>query len=705
MNRAQAVMEWIATTRVTAPGLDADADALLLHLLTLSAQQQAVEETRQQRCSIALWGHSRAAKSWLLTALRAGDDGQLPIVCGEKRLDYLSHINPGHQLSQMAIRFTHQSPTADAAFPLRLRLLREAQLAQIFIDYARQNGTSRPLNRKAFTERLASLQMLRQPQTTAAVTAEEAAGVARYWQSTAPSARQEIDDGGWYQFAELLPALDPDTRIQAWSLLWGDQQELTLQWQSLVRALHLLGYSQDVHAPLSLLIDDFMLPADGFLLADSTCEQTVIVQLPGLQTVTLSGTTLALLTFELVLNCEEHALRSVDLIDIPAPQACDANALWASKCHWLPEGYRQQQQPDLLLICNAAAQRSDIPHTAKMLTRWVETIQPQQDGGLPGLVWAITPHDDRIVRNVNHDEAVQQLVGKLGQRWGTLHAFDSHSLQRLIEWLTCATSASARERRLSDLTARYQEQLAVLLRPVLSHPVSPRSMIQALQAQASRHGELLEGLLPPLEHFSALTATRQVREGNVSGLFRTDVDLFAVSDEPSLKPEARIDAGTLSWRLWCQHLRHWSRQRANAQRLGITGDTLQQLADTLIAIGCHLDLAGELQAAATRQQAGASQLRAIVGNFIAWLGYTNVSETQRPASRIAQGSAIFASAAPRLSGRLTRLEEQPVHAASRYVYDWLVALFTRASESGDAIDIYGITPQARVALQRLLAGM
>ena len=31
--------------------------------------------------------------------------------------------------------------------------------------------------------------------------------------------------------------------------------------------------------------------------------------------------------------------------------------------------------------------------------------------------------------------------------------------------------------------------------------------------------------------------------------------------------------------------------------------------------------------------------------------------------------------------RLTKLDEQPSHGASRYVYDWLVALYTRANEN------------------------
>ncbi len=55
--------------------------------------------------------------------------------------------------------------------------------------------------------------------------------------------------------------------------------------------------------------------------------------------------------------------------------------------------------------------------------------------------------------------------------------------------------------------------------------------------------------------------------------------------------------------------------------------------------------------------------------------------TPDPPAGCQKGLAIFS--APRLQpmARLTQLDEQPVHAASRYVYDWLVALYTRANEN------------------------
>ena len=66
------------------------------------------------------------------------------------------------------------------------------------------------------------------------------------------------------------------------------------------------------------------------------------------------------------------------------------------------------------------------------------------------MVWAITPQDARFSTQQNLDESVQQLMGKPGLHWGTLQALDKHSLQRLVEWLTQATSPQQRQ---ADLPA------------------------------------------------------------------------------------------------------------------------------------------------------------------------------------------------------------------------------------------------------------
>lgn len=706
MTSVQNVMEWLNVSRQTHPALDEDADALLTRLLGLDAQQQTHQQACQRRASIALFGHSQASKAHLLRTLCGSGDGRLAVQTGSKTLDYFSHINPGHSLTQMAVRFSRDPATPDDAFPLRLMLMSEAELVQLFITHALQRGDVRAPDGNVIAQRLRGWQSLRQPQPVPGITPPEVAAIARFWRDTLPTSYQQIDDELWYQFARLLPSLDLTARARAWSLLWGEQQEFTQQWLKLAHTLHQLGNRREVMAPLSLLVDAFTLPMDAFLTPCSESEDAVLVHplaAEGYQNaVSIPATTLALLTVELVLSCENGVLDNVDIIDIPVPEATAESPLWACKCRWLLDHYRQHRQPDILLVCNATAQRTMIPATAKALLRWVNETQPAQENKLPGLVWAITPEDDRFVHQRHFDEAIQQLVGKPGQHWGTLQALDHSSLQRLVEWLSQATLPELRQRRFAAIAIGYQQQLNALCQPLLSstqnHAAQAQAAIRELQTHASRHGELLESLLPELAAFDALCQVQQQREEKVSGLFNDAVDLFAAPEAPQQSAFTHQDHGSQAYALWCKHLRQWSRQ----PHAVLTPATQQQLTLTLIAASQQMSLAQRLRRVSAEQQAGAAQLRATIGDFINWLGYVEMPIDQRPASRVAKDSAIFAQNTATSSARLTQLGEQPVHAATRYVYDWLVALYARSTAAGEEINLLQLDKAAQRQLQSLL---
>jgi len=712
MSRIQTFIDWTQTTRQVSPLFDNDADALLTRLQALSAQQQALRLAQRSPVSLALYGGSQGAKAHLLGALCASGQGRLMVRASNKTLDYFSHINPGHALTRMALRFSRTAATLDDAFPLRLHLMSETELVQLFIAHALRQGAVRQVDKAVVAARLTAWQALRQAQPVPGVSREEVAVLARFWQGQVPTRQQQFDDALWQQFIQLLPCLDLSARASAWALLWGEQQDLTRQWLTLAHVLQQCGHASALAAPLSLLVDGFALPAEGFLTPEYAPQGEVLVHPLAdgnlLNAVSLSMDALALLTRELVLPVENGVLDNVDLVDIPVPELTDATPLWASKCHWLLDSYRQRCQPDLLIVCNAATARTQIPTTARRLLQWVEETQPQQEGALPGLVWAITPQDDRFVHKRNLDEAVQQLIGKPGQRWGTLQALDSSSLQRLIEWLSQATVPSQRQNRLQLQDARLQLQAQQLMSawktPASADAAHCRaqaeSVVRELQKQAAMLGELLEGLLPAQQYFEQICQVQQPREEKVSALFNDSVDLFALPDDGPLNAAGQQDRGFAAHALWVNYLRQWSRSEDNARRYGVAPQTLQQLADILIVTSYRLELPQQLQAVMRNERASASQLRAIISNYLAWLGYASVPPQTRPASRVAKGSTLFAADA-RGAGRLTELGETPAHAATRYVYDWLVALFTRACEAPDYRHPLDIPDDARAALNAL----
>ncbi|MCO4147140.1 virulence factor SrfC family protein [Enterobacter roggenkampii] len=716
----QALIGWINETRLNAPVLDNDADALLARINAAQAREQAIERAMTRQSSIGLYGHSQSAKAHLLLSLCGSGNGRLNVTPGQRTFDYFSHINPGHALTNMAVRFTRETPAAlDEAFPLRLSLVTEAELVQLFIARTTLHPQMRAVDKAVIETRLEKWRGLRQPQSVPGITAQDVGAIARFWQSTVPAAKQQIDDALWHEFAQLVPSLDLSTRASVWSLLWGEQQELTQQWLNLAHVLHQTSHASEIAAPLSLLVDSFGLPGEGFLTHDGSValqntQETLLHPLNNgemLNAISLPVDVLAFLTRELVLPVENGALDNVDIIDIPVFEDRHADPLRQAKSQWLLEHYRQQLQPDVLVICNATAQHEQTAKKAKVLMNWVRETQPAEESALPGLVWAITPHDARFTTRQNLDEAVQHLLGKPGLRWGTLQALDSHSMQRVIEWLSQATLPAQRQKRLGTLKNALRLELSAMMQsylaPLVEEPgirrAQAENMVRTLQSSAARHGELLEGLLPPLKAFETLLAVQQPREEQVNGLFTDTIDLFAENAQESAGLYQTKDKARLAQKVWINHLRQWSRNEATAARLGLDPAVLQQIADMLVVTSYRLDLPQQLQRIVEADKSSAAQLHAVMGNFIGWLGYDKTPVATRPASRIRKGQAIFvtpvvSSAEP----RLTRLGEQPVHAATAYVYDWLVALYSRAIENIDYQHPHDVQPDARQALRALI---
>ncbi|SUH37402.1 putative virulence effector protein [Salmonella enterica subsp. enterica] len=239
----------------------------------------------------------------------------------------------------MAIRFTRDIFSNENGWPLRLRLISEAELVQIFIAWTSSSPVCRQVEKSIITSRLEKWQSLRQPQPVPGVTAEEVATIASFWRSCLPSARQHIDDATWQHFASLLPALDLTTRAHAWALLWGEQPEITQQWLALAHMLQQTSHAGELAAPLSLLVDHFSLPAENFLtqmaLTASDTQSDVVVHPVKegrlLNAVSLSLDSLALLTRELVLTVENSVLDNVDLLDIPVAPDSHPHPLWRAK--------------------------------------------------------------------------------------------------------------------------------------------------------------------------------------------------------------------------------------------------------------------------------------------------------------------------------------------------------------------------------------
>lgn len=231
-------------------------------------------------------------------------------------------------------------------------------------------------------------------------------------------------------------------------------------------------------------------------------------------------------------------------------------------------------------------------------------------------------------------------------------------------------------------------------------------MLKALQTRTGLHGELLERLLPARDELRALYLQQQNRVAELITAGDThhdpfsigiDIDLFSDSSLSPEKPtptampfggddETQYAANVQ--RYWVNHLRQLPDNGPLIELLGLTKPTIELLVAELITASIRLDVTGQLvKILADNEQVSlhrdtkadrqVSRALTVLGDFVAWLGFLQISETQRPDSRINRGYKIFAriptSTSPvGASQRLTKLAPTPTNNTASYIYDWLV---------------------------------
>lgn len=706
MKPITSLIDWVQQTRLSVPLVENEADGLLQKLAVLHNRQQHIDLQAEQPLTIGLYGHSVSGKHHLLTMLLGDNVKRIEISLGGKVLDYLTHINPGHA-PNVAVRFTRRELPAAEHYPLLITLGTSSTLAQRLIRQYHAEPAARFARHDVITARLKELQVRRQAQATSGLTQQQLADIEQTYQQMVRR-QHHLENALWQQIAELLPWLNCADQAALLAPLWGDNAALTAQWQHLAETLNHLGNAQQVLAPASLLVDTFLLPVEGFLIPGTPDEPEMdadVMVCPlfnheiGTQ-VSLAQRDLQQLCAEITLSLNHPPkLAQIDVVDIPTAQLDD---------------YAPYLQPDKLVVCNAAAERSEVTAAGKMLARWVDKTQAS-NATTPGLIWAITPDDARF-SGANLDNGVQRIIGLPGKRWGTLQALDSRNMHRLLEWLADAVVPAQRVLRIEMLQAALNDEIRALFSHIIDAekltPERARSqaeeLVRALQANAAQHGELLASLLPERHALQQCWLSHQQTRKQQPADFRLDIDLFADDESADTPDHAPSNFASVVHLLWINHLRQLATRREIAQLSGMDNNQLQALCQLLIVASYRLKLPEQLETALRHGDGSMAQeitcVSAVLGDFVSWLGYAHIEPSLRPASRVNKGSPVFSPLKQATaSTRLVRLGEQPARGNTIYVYDWLVALYARAVENIGYRHPLDVSDMQKKALRDLLA--
>ena len=450
-------IDWVTQARGSSQRLNAQADSLVLELRRARNTARSLGVVSGRPMTIGFFGLSQAGKSYLISSLAAGNNGRLETNYGGQTIDFLRHVNPpggGKEATGLVTRFSRNATAGPDAYPVELQIFSEVDMVKILVNSYFNDFDKEQVGYVFSSERIKALIDSRKGRAGAAdkgLSADDAVSLWDYVRSSFGNTTRLLDSTYWPEVINLAPSLRLEDRAQLFSILWGEQAELSELYIGLAKVLQALGHPSKVYAPLTALIrreGDAFVQQDSIMNVDVleslgsptekslsvlpvreqdgqylTASQAVEVPLAHLAALTVE------LTFPLMGETQAGGVDKVDLLDFPGYRGRlnirsvqDAGAASESsggnpasqlilrgKVAYLFERYTDQQEMNGLVMCTASDKQSDVKDVEPVLTRWVHRTQgatPQErENRKVGLMWAITMFDKRIGASLIQDDA------------------------------------------------------------------------------------------------------------------------------------------------------------------------------------------------------------------------------------------------------------------------------------------------------------
>lgn len=526
-------IEWVADVRHHSQRLDRESDSLTDKLRRVRNLATRLGRAAGRSVSVGFFGLSQAGKSYLISAMAAGESGELETDLQGQRLNFIKHVNPpghGKEATGLVTRFTRRPSEAPPGYPLELSLFSEVDLAKVlgnafFNDFDREQ-VDWDLSPAHLRRHLADLETRRTLQHTGGVSEDSVVELLEYFESRYPKTTEQLKADYWPSAIALAPYLRPQHRAALFSVLWGEIRELTETYLSLRQGLETLGHVETVFCPVSALVRT---DATGqFSQADSIMNVDILERLGRdskdtikvvprrrgaiLPPVTLPRSLLAALTTELRFVLADpprtSVLEQVDLLDFPGYRGRLAVAdigevrkqlkdeqvdpvtqlVLRGKVAYLFERYTDDQEMNLLVLCAPSHKQSDVKDLGPVLETWVHATQggdPQTRGRRrPGLIWAITMFDYRLSPIPGETEDLMRkgwegmmklaLLERFGgynwlHEWAPGRPFDNLFLVRKPRMAASVIETDADGER--ALLANQRERLGLLRRTFCEEPL------------------------------------------------------------------------------------------------------------------------------------------------------------------------------------------------------------------------------------------
>ncbi len=438
-------IEWVNEVRNNSVRVDRESENLVMKIRRMRNLAVRLGSAAARPMSVGFFGLSQAGKSYLISALAAGENGELETMLDDERLNFISHVNPpggGKEATGLVTRFTSHKRATPPGFPLQLALFAEADLVKILgnaffndFDLQKVEFNTEPEHIRRL---LSELEKKRRPQATGGVSEDDVVDLYDYFDKRFTNAMKPLAGVYWPTAIGLAPYLLPEDRTTLFSVLWGEVEDLSRTYLMLRKSLQDVQFVDTLFCPISALV----IRGDGgeWSQADSIMNVDILERLGSdnddrievqpvrgdelLPTVGLPRSIIAALTAEMRFELAEQPvakmLESVDLLDFPGyrgrlsvcgledvrKQLKDdrvdpvAQLVLRGKVAYLFERYTDDQEMNVLVLCTPSHKQMDVNSLGPVLETWIHSTQGEtpavRQGKIPGLIWAVTMFDFRL---------------------------------------------------------------------------------------------------------------------------------------------------------------------------------------------------------------------------------------------------------------------------------------------------------------------
>lgn len=350
----------------------------------------------QRKMCVGVFGPSQAGKSYLISALARGQDGQLIADFQGQRHDFISEINPAgdKESTGLVTRFTLTRPEVpDQEYPVTLKMLSETDLVKIlgntyFSDFKHKQEP----DAEAITQKVAKLAQRRTDSRTSNLSEDDLADLRDYfWNNYEGNARiQVLQKVYWDNAIALAPLLTPADRAELFGLIWDSVQPFNELFLTLLTALQKLGMASHAYCGIDALIprEESIIDVATLKGLGATGGELMVVGAEG-QKATLPRSLVTALISELTVTMAEKPddfFDYTDLLDFPGYRSRlthDVQALLSEavpvsdyflrgKVSYLFQQYHQEHELTSMILAIGPSNQ-DVQDLPEVVNQWVES--------------------------------------------------------------------------------------------------------------------------------------------------------------------------------------------------------------------------------------------------------------------------------------------------------------------------------------------